>query len=107
MTNSFVAPVERQQAPADCCSTLRFTPEKLTHHTNLVCVPAELFISHIDLRHYRFHTWARCTCQSCRDAPLEGSGDDGSRDPRAVQFKKTLLCLAAPTRLPFTVLGLQ
>lgn len=47
MTNGFIEPCEGRQAPADCCSTLSSTPEKLAHRTN--CVRA------------LFHTWARCT----------------------------------------------
>lgn len=39
MTNPFFAPVERQQAPADSCSPLRLTPQKLPHVPSRVCVP--------------------------------------------------------------------
>lgn len=42
MTNGFI---ERMQAPADCCSTLGSTPEKLAHCTN------SRFISHVGALH--------------------------------------------------------
>lgn len=38
MTNGFIEPFEGRQAPANCCSTLSSTPEKLAHRTNCVRV---------------------------------------------------------------------
>lgn len=44
---TFFAPVERQQAPADSCSPLRLTPQKLPHVPNHVCVPrGGLYFTH-------------------------------------------------------------
>lgn len=92
MTNGFIEPFEGRQAPADCCSTLSSTPEKLAHRTIWRCVRA------------LFHTWARCTR---RARTLRGTNDDRSRDVRAFQFKKARYCvLAAPPALTFTVLSL-
>lgn len=39
MTNGFIEPFEGRQAPADCCSTLRSTPEKLARRTSCVRLP--------------------------------------------------------------------
>lgn len=45
MTNGFIEPIEGRQAPADCCSTLSSTPEKLAHRTN------SRFLSHVGALH--------------------------------------------------------
>lgn len=71
----------------------RFTPERLTHRTNCVCVPwRSLF--HTSISDFiSFCTWECCTRQGCRDAPLEGSADDGIHSIHELCNLKSKVCL--------------